>query len=181
MRSGLLLLLFIQCYTFCSAQERYLQLSDFKRSGITAQYQDDTTTTYSMLCTGIPNGKVNTDSLITVWLAAHTDATVRPVCSFSYYNNIGNWVTFTYVWIVSNLKTDPNLNIYLVRNGACSAASLLWASSSSILKPTIDHYRKMKSETKVFVDNNTYKKFTRNLKNATPVAVKHKATTKENK
>jgi len=161
-----LLCLFILSLASAGAQTKYLPLSDFKFHGITAQYQDDTTTVYSLLCTGLPVNSAKTDSLTSVWLASHPDATAEPVCSFSYYNNMGNRVTYTYIWLVSNTTTDPSLNIYLVKNKACSASSMLWAKSAATSQPTINHYQKMKSETKVFVSKTAYKNFVHELQKA---------------
>ena len=173
MKTIILFLLFMVCFTHSKAQVRYLPLTDFSMHDVTAQYQDDTTTVYSLLCTGVPTNIIKTDSLIRTWLGSHRDATLRPVCSFSYYNSMGNRVTFTYSWIVSNEKMDPSLNVYLVRNRGCNAASMLWAKNPAILKPAIDYYIKKKSETKIFIDKATYKKFTYKLKTATPVIDKH--------
>jgi len=164
MKTSWLILFFICSVTIAKAKERFLPLSDFKFNGITAQYQDDTTTVYSLVCNGTAKG--NTDSLIKAWLAVHPDATVRPVCSFSYYNDAGNRVTFTYVWLVSNAATDPSLNIFLIKNGSSSMGNMLWAKSPTTLQPSIDYYKKKKSETKVFIDKATYKAFVRNLQRA---------------
>jgi hypothetical protein len=157
---------FILTCAAATAQERFLPLKDFSFHGVTAQYQDDTTTVYSLLCTGMPKSNDKADSLIMAWRTAHPDATLRPVCSFSYYNEMGNRVTYTYSWLVSNMPVDPSLNVYLVRYGACSAVNMLWAKGPSLLQPSLDSYKRKKSETKVFIDKSTYKSFVARLQKA---------------
>ena len=160
----LLLTLF---HTVCAgAQTHYLPLSDFKFDGVTAQYKDDTTTVYSLLCTGSPDNRERTDSLITVWLSTRPDATLRPVCSFSYNDLSAHRVTFTYCWVVSDEETEPSLNLFLVRNGCAAANTMLWAKNTTAIKPEINFYIKRNAETKVFVDKKTYKDFVRDLQKA---------------
>jgi hypothetical protein len=147
------------------AQTHFVPLADFYFDGLAAQYQKDTTTRFSLICNKINDPSFNSEALVKEWKANHPDATMQPVCSFSYYEKALR-KTFTYSWMVSNTGPDDCLNISLVRKGARSAKTMLWAEKKSTLSPCSDLHNEAGVEIKTFIDEKTYKKFVTRLKAA---------------
>jgi hypothetical protein len=163
MKNTSIILLAFFCFTYAKAQTHYVPLSEYKFNGIYGQYRDDTTTVFSLVCNDWKNKTFDADSLTGVWMTEHPDASFRPVCSFSYYKNAKRR-TFTYGWILDNDDNSKTLNAYLVSHGACPAKSMLWAASRKDMQPHSDVYNSPGVETKVFVDEATYKQFVQKLK-----------------
>ncbi len=76
------------------------------------------------------------DSIVQKWIAKHPSATVIPVFDFSTEDAAGSEDKLIWVWLVDG---ESNLNLELVRQGACAAGTMAAANPAHILVSTGDY------------------------------------------
>jgi hypothetical protein len=156
----------------CSSGSNLYPLEDYRFVDIFGQRRDDTTNgIYSLQCSGWRSAKYQTDNMVMKWTGDHPNANVQQVCSFTSTDPATSVaLTNTYCWLISDKDT---INTYLVRNGCCYAATMLWQDGfNKMLTPGYDSHQH--TETKVNITERSYKTFLEQLKLAEAYAQANK-------